>query len=107
VKTTTSDYIEQQLESDQGALDVGVELALYFQRVAPTVASEYGILADPNLLEAAQTIFGLSPATSATNAVINSNGLMLSNALNAFTGAPAAMLPNALMTSLHKFTLGG
>ena len=67
VKTTTADYVEQQLESDQGAQDVGVQLALYFHRVAPTVSNEYGILADPNLLEVAQTIFGLSPATSATN----------------------------------------
>ena len=67
VKTTTADYVEQQLESDQGAQDVGVQLALYFQRVAPTIASEYGILADPNLLEVAQTIFGLSASTSATN----------------------------------------
>ena len=37
VATTTSDYVEQQLESDQGDQDVGVQLALYFQRVAPTV----------------------------------------------------------------------
>ena len=67
VKTTTSDYVEQELESGQGAQNAGVGLALYFQRVAPTVTSEYGILADPNLLEVAQTIFGLSPATSAEN----------------------------------------
>ena len=67
IKTTTTDYVEQQLESDQGAQDVGVQLALYFQRVAPTITNEYGILADPNLLEVAQTIFGLSPARSATN----------------------------------------
>jgi Protein of unknown function (DUF1217) len=67
VQTTASDYLEQQLEGDQGAQDVGVELALYFQRVAPTVTSELGILADPNLLEVAQTIFGLSPSTSAEN----------------------------------------
>jgi Protein of unknown function (DUF1217) len=67
VQTTTGDYVEQQLESDQGAQDVGVQLALYFQRVAPTVTSEYGILADPSLLEVAQTIFGMSPETSATN----------------------------------------
>ncbi len=66
VQTTTSDYVEQQLESDQGTQNgVGVQLALYFQRVAPTVNNEYGILADPNLLEVAQTIFGLSPSTSA------------------------------------------
>ncbi len=174
VRTTTSNFVEQQLESDQGAQDVGVQLALYFQRVAPTVTSEYGILADPNLLEVAQTIFGLSPATSATNidaqaqtlsklmplsdlqdpaklrqlterftamydltygpgsgattsltasssesspaesgasailaGVINSNGLTLGNALNAFTGAPTSMFSDALMSSLQKLPLGG
>ncbi len=66
VATTTSDYVEQQLESDQGDQDVGVQLALYFQRVAHTVTSEYGILADPNLLEVAATIMGLSPAVAST-----------------------------------------
>ncbi len=65
VKTTTSDYVEQQLESDQGDQDVGVQLALYFQRVAPTVTNEYGILADPNLLEVAATIMGIPPAAAA------------------------------------------
>jgi hypothetical protein len=79
VRTTTSDYVERQLESDQGAQNVGVELALYFQRVAPTVTSEYGILADPNLLEVAQTIFGLSPATSAEN--INTQAQTLSRVM--------------------------
>ena len=65
VTTTTSDYVEQQLESDQGGQDVGVQLALYFQRVAPTVTSEYGILADTNLLQVAATIMGLSPSVAA------------------------------------------
>jgi hypothetical protein len=65
VATTTSDYVEQQLESDQGSQDVGVQLALYFQRVAPTVTSEDGILADPNLLEVAATIMGVSPQVAA------------------------------------------
>jgi hypothetical protein len=64
IQTTTSDYVEQQLESDQGSQDVGVQLALYFQRVAPTVTSEEGILADPNLLEVAGTIMGLSPTAA-------------------------------------------
>jgi hypothetical protein len=65
IATTTSDYVEQQLESDQGGQDVGVQLALYFQRVAPTVTSEYGILADPNLLQVAATIMGLPPTAAA------------------------------------------
>ena len=64
VNTTTSDYVEQQLESDQGNQDVGVQLALYFQRVAPTITSEEGILADPNLLQVAATIMGISPSAA-------------------------------------------
>lgn len=65
VSTTVADYVEQQLESNQGADNPGVELALYFKRVAPTVTNSYGILADANLLQTAQTIFGLSATTSA------------------------------------------
>jgi Protein of unknown function (DUF1217) len=65
VQMTTSDYVEQQLESDQGDQDVGTQLALYFQRVAPTVTSEVGILADPNLLQVAATIMGLPPSAAA------------------------------------------
>jgi hypothetical protein len=65
VSTTTSDYIEQQLETDQGKSDPGVELALYFQRVAPTLTDSYQILADKNLTQVAQTIFNLPAGTSA------------------------------------------
>jgi hypothetical protein len=171
VATTTSDYVEQQLESDQGAQDVGAQLALYFQRVAPTVTSEYGILADPNLLEVAATIMGLSPAVASTlqpqtlselmpisdlqdptklqqlterftamydytygpgsgattdltvdsgNSgseqsgatavladVISSNGSALSDALNAFTGAPQQAFSTALVSSMLRLSLGG
>jgi len=67
VETAAANYAEQDLEDGQGAQNVGVQLALYFRRVAPTVTSAYGVLADPNLLEVAQTIFGLSPSTSATS----------------------------------------
>jgi hypothetical protein len=67
IQTTESNYVEQQLESDQGEQDPGVQLALYFQRVAPTVTSPYGILADKNLLEVVQTIFGLSPDANAAD----------------------------------------
>jgi Protein of unknown function (DUF1217) len=67
ITTTRTDYAENQLESDQGAQDAGVQLALYFQRVAPTVSSNYGILGDPNLLQVVQTIFSLPPETGSTN----------------------------------------
>ncbi len=171
VATTTSDYVEQQLESDQGSQNVGVQLALYFQRVAPTVTSEEGILADTNLLEVAGTIMGLSPtaasdlqpqtlselmplsdlqdpakltqlterftamydytygpssgatsgltvdsgnstseqsgAAAVLASVISSNGSVLGNALNNFTGASQPSFSTALMSSMSRLTLGG
>ncbi len=67
IQTTTRDYVEQQLESGQGQQNVGVQLALYFQRVAPTVTNAYGLLADANLLQVVQTIFGLPPSTTASS----------------------------------------
>jgi hypothetical protein len=98
VETTTSDYVEQQLESDQGETNVGVELALYFERVAPTVTSEYGILADQNLLEVADTIFGLSSA--ATTGEIDAQASELSKLM------PLSDLTNAktLDQLLTRFT---
>jgi len=66
VSTTTSDYVEQQLEDTEGQTDPGVQLALYFQRVAPTVTNSYGILGNENLLETVQTIFGLASTTSSS-----------------------------------------
>ena len=66
VTTTTSDYVEQQLETDQGSSNVGVGLALYFARVAPTVTNSLQILADPNLLEVVQTIFNIPAAANAS-----------------------------------------
>ncbi len=66
VATTTSDYIEQQLEQGQGQSDPGVQLALYFKRVAPTVTNGYGIIGDQNLLDVADTIFGLSTSINSS-----------------------------------------
>jgi hypothetical protein len=64
--TTVTGYDEQQLEADQGASNPGVQLALYFQRVAPTVSNGYSVLADKNLLQVVQTIFNLPPTANAT-----------------------------------------
>ncbi len=67
IQTTTNDYVEQKLESDEGQQNPGVQLALYFQRVAPTVSTGYGIMGDENLLDVVQTIFGLPPETAGTD----------------------------------------
>lgn len=63
IADVTGKYVESTLEENQGQNNVGVELALYFRRVAPTITSAYAILADRNLSEVVQTIFGL-PASS-------------------------------------------
>jgi hypothetical protein len=80
VATTKTNYVEQQLENEQGQQDVGVQLALYFNRVAPTVTSTYGILADQNLLQVVETIFGLPTSFSAEN--IDTQASSLSNFFN-------------------------
>lgn len=75
VAATESDYVEQQLESNEGQQDVGVQLAMYFNRVAPTMTSEYGILADKNLLEVVETIFGLPSSFSSENIDVQAKAL--------------------------------
>jgi hypothetical protein len=67
VTATEKNYVEQQLESNEGQQDVGVQLAMYFNRVAPTITNSYGILADQNLLEVVETIFGLPTSFSSEN----------------------------------------
>ena len=77
----TSDlYLRQSLEQEAGGDNEGVRLALYFQRIAPTVASPYGILADKALLQVTQTALGL-PATM-SNADIDVQANMISKKLN-------------------------
>jgi uncharacterized protein YjdB len=62
-----SKYVMQTLETNQGAQDQGVQLALYFQQNASRITDGYSILADQNLLTVAQTTLGISSYTSAEN----------------------------------------
>uniref|UniRef100_Q07SI4 DUF1217 domain-containing protein n=1 Tax=Rhodopseudomonas palustris (strain BisA53) TaxID=316055 RepID=Q07SI4_RHOP5 len=61
---TVERYVRQSLEQDAGETDQGVQLALYFERKAPTLKTAYQILADKALLQVAQTTLGISPLTS-------------------------------------------
>jgi hypothetical protein len=67
IKTTTSDYVEENLETTEGKQDPGVQLALYFQRVAPDESTGLDVMGDENLLDVVQTIFGLPAETTGTN----------------------------------------
>ena len=61
---TTAKFVEQSLEDTQGQQNQGVQLALYFARVAPSVTSTYGLLADSSLLKVVQTAYGIQPSAS-------------------------------------------
>jgi hypothetical protein len=60
-------YVMQTLETNQGAQNPGVQLALYFQQNASSITNGYSILADTNLLTVVQTTLGISSDTSAEN----------------------------------------
>ncbi|MCJ2036281.1 DUF1217 domain-containing protein [Methylobacterium sp. J-068] len=61
---TPSAYLRQSLETDAGSDDTGVRLALYFSRVAPTVTTGYGVLADEALSQVVKTVLGLPDVAS-------------------------------------------
>jgi hypothetical protein len=54
----TDRYVRQTLETEAGAENDGVRLALYFLRQAPTVNSAYGLLGDTALWKVVKTVFG-------------------------------------------------
>ena len=67
VQMTVQSYVQQKLESDQGAQNAGVQLALYFRRIGPTITNSYEVMGDKNLLKVAQTILGLPASFNAAN----------------------------------------
>ncbi len=77
---TTSAYVEQTLEDNQGTQNQGVKLALYFKRSASSITSAYGLLADPAILKVVQTIYGISPYSG--NANIDTQAAYLNKVLN-------------------------
>ncbi|HXW72116.1 MAG TPA: DUF1217 domain-containing protein [Methylocella sp.] len=64
VSNVVNRYLQNSLDDSEAQQDPGVQLALYFEQNAPNLTSEYGILADKNLLTVVQTALGLSPYTS-------------------------------------------
>ena len=52
-------YLRQTIEETQGLENQGVRLALYFERMAPTISSPYDILGDTALYEFFKVTFGL------------------------------------------------
>ncbi|KAA1179861.1 DUF1217 domain-containing protein [Rhizobium tropici] len=57
-------YLHQTLETQQGASNDGVRLALYFQRKAPQINSVYDIMSDPALYNVIKTTYSLPASMS-------------------------------------------
>ncbi|MDH6266549.1 hypothetical protein M2360_001945 [Rhizobium sp. SG_E_25_P2] len=57
--TTEYLYLQESLEDETGAGSVGAQLALYFQRMFPSVNTAYDILGDKALLEVFRTAYQL------------------------------------------------
>jgi hypothetical protein len=60
-------YVRQRLETDAGQEDEGIRLALYFERMAPTIRNSFEILADAALSKVVRTVLGLPDAFAAVD----------------------------------------
>lgn len=62
---TNTDYLTQSMQTEAGTNEgTGVQLALYFRQLAPTLTNAYQILADPALTQVVQSALGLSATSS-------------------------------------------
>ena len=68
-------YLHQSLETQEGASNEGVRLALYFQRKASQVNSVYDIMSDPALYNVIKTTYSLP--TSMSNMDVTRQAKML------------------------------
>ncbi|WP_026869939.1 DUF1217 domain-containing protein [Inquilinus limosus] len=57
-------FVTSGIEAEQGEKNVGVRLAMYFQRKAPTITSWYQVLGDKALSEVIRTAFRIPAATA-------------------------------------------
>lgn len=64
---SSSLFLRQTLEEEAGNDNVGARLALYFQRMAPTITSTYEILADTALAEFVRTAFSIPAETASSD----------------------------------------
>jgi uncharacterized protein DUF1217 len=60
-------YLTQAIEEEAGVESLGARLALYFERMAPTLTSNYDILADDALAQFVRTAFSISQETASSD----------------------------------------
>jgi len=96
-------YVRQQLETEQGVDNPAVQLALYFQRQAPTVKSAYGLLADASLWKVVKTAFDFPDAMA--NAPIAKQAQAVNARLKIADLSDPAKLDKLLRTFAIKYDI--
>ena len=82
VASTVSAYTEQKLEDNAGAQDPGVQMALYFKRIASSITDPYQILGSKQLTQVIQTALGLPSVSSGSTAALDNQAAAIKTALN-------------------------
>lgn len=65
IEAMVSRFVTSGIEAEQGDRNVGVRLAMYFQRKAPGITSWYQVLGDKALSQVIRTAFRIPDATAA------------------------------------------
>ena len=60
-------YLTQSIEEEAGTESLGARLALYFERMAPTITSNFDILADDALAQFVRIAFSISEETASSD----------------------------------------
>jgi hypothetical protein len=96
--TTVDNYYQQTLEVEAGDDNAGTRLALYFQRMAPTISSAYDILADTALLQFFKTSFQLTDDFSSLSVDVQAAKV------NQFMDLKDLSNPDKVTSMVKKFT---
>jgi hypothetical protein len=91
-------YNHQTLEEEEGNDSTGVRLALYFQRLAPTISSAYDILADSALLQFFKTTYQLPDGFSSLDITVQADKV------NKYMTLTDLKDPTKLNTIINRFT---
>ncbi|KQO79122.1 flagellar protein [Rhizobium sp. Leaf262] len=95
---TTNQYFRQTLEEQQGESNAGVRLAMYFERMAPTITSAYSFLSDDALFQFFKTSFSL-PST-----IANMDVTKQAEMVNKFVDLKQLQDPDYVSKLLKRFT---
>ncbi|MBB3944832.1 hypothetical protein GGQ73_000757 [Rhizobium skierniewicense] len=98
VLETTNQFVRQTLEEQQGEGNAGVRLALYFERMAPTISSAYGFLSDDALFQFFKTSFNLP--TSIANMDVTKQAELVTS----YIDIPKLQDPDYVSKMLKRFT---